>query len=123
MRHADDAFLDALLPALLDEIVEQRNQRIAAFEREALLADVLGVQVALETFGRRELPEDVLLFLGRERALQSAEQVLILQPQALFGIRDVRELGADGAAVGVFELRDDFAQLEARRQLASGASR
>ena len=42
----------------------QRDQRVAAFEREALLADVLGVQVALEAFGGRELPEDVLLFLG-----------------------------------------------------------
>ena len=64
MRHADDAFFDALCAALLDQIVEQRDQRVAAFEREALLADVLGVQVALEAFGRRQLPEDVLLFFG-----------------------------------------------------------
>ena len=64
MRHADDALLDALLTAALDQIVDQRDQRIAAFEREALLADVLGVQVALEAFGRRELPEDVLLLVG-----------------------------------------------------------
>ena len=64
MRHADDALFDALLTAALDQIVHQRDQRIAAFEREALLADVLGVQVALETFGRRQLPEDVLLLVG-----------------------------------------------------------
>ena len=96
----------------------QRDQRIAAFEREALLADVLGVQVTLESFGGRELPEQVLLFFGRELAAQAADQVLVLQPQALFGVRDVRELGADGAAVGVFELGDDFAQLELRRELA-----
>ena len=49
--------------------------------------------------------------------LQPPDQVLVLQPQALFGVRHVRELGADGAAVGVFELRDDFAQLEPGRQL------
>ena len=48
--------------------------------------------------------------------LQAADQVLVLQPQALFGVRDVRELGADGAAVGVFELGDDLAQLEPGRE-------
>ena len=49
-----------VLAAALDEVVQQRNERVAAFERETLLADVLGVQVTLEAFGRRELPEDVL---------------------------------------------------------------
>ena len=68
MRHADDALFDALLAAALDQVVEQRDQRVAAFEREALLADVLGVQVALEAFGRRELPENVLLLVGGELA-------------------------------------------------------
>ena len=107
-----------VLTALLDQIVEQRNQRVAAFEREALLADVLGMQVALETFGGRELPQDVLALVDRDLALQAAEQELVLQPQALFGIRDMRELRADGAAVDVFELRDDVAQLQARREFA-----
>ena len=64
MRHADDAFFDALLAAALDQIVDQRDQRVAAFEREALLADVLGMQVALEALGRRQLPEEVLLLVG-----------------------------------------------------------
>ena len=68
MRHADDALFDALLAATLDEVVQQRDQRVAAFERETLLADVLGVQVALEAFGRRELPEDVLLLVDVELA-------------------------------------------------------
>jgi hypothetical protein len=42
------------------QVVEQRDQRIAAFERETLLADVLGVQVALEAFGCSQLPQNVL---------------------------------------------------------------
>ena len=53
-------------PLPLDEIVEQRDQRLAAFEREALLADVLGVQVALEAFGRGQLPQEVAALLGAE---------------------------------------------------------
>ena len=123
MRHADDAFLDALLSALLDQVVEQRDQRVAAFEREALLADVLGVQVALEAFGGRELPQQVLLLFGGELAREPADQELILQPQALFGVRHVRELRADGAAVGVLELREDFAQLQLAAPAPWGASR
>ena len=42
-------------------VVEQRDQRVAAFEREALLADVFGVQVALEAFGRGQLLENACL--------------------------------------------------------------
>ena len=58
-----------------------------------------------------------LLLFGGELAVQAADLELVLQPQALFGVRHVRELGADGAAVDVFELRDDVAQLEPRREL------
>src|SRR2546430_7683769 len=52
-RHADDHFLDAGGAASLYEVIEQRNERIRALEREALLADVLGVQVALEALDRK----------------------------------------------------------------------
>ena len=89
--------------SLLDELVEQRNEAVAALEREALLADVLGVQVALEALGRRELPEDVLLLLGAEAVLHALRLKIILQPQPLLGVRDMRELGADGVAVDELE--------------------
>jgi hypothetical protein len=75
------------------------------------------VQVSLEAFSRRELPENVLLFVDGELAAQPPDQILILQPEALFGVRHMREFGADGAAVGIFELGDDFAQLEPGSQL------
>ncbi len=65
MRHADDHFLDAGRAAVLDQVIQQRDERIAAFEREALLADVLGVQVALQALRGGELPEDVALLLAR----------------------------------------------------------
>ena len=65
MGHADDDFLDAGCAGLLNEVIQQRDQRVAAFEREALLADVLRVQVALEAFGRGELPQDVAALVRR----------------------------------------------------------
>ena len=53
VRHADDDFLYALRAAALHQLVHRDDEALAAFEREALLADVLGVQVALEPLGGR----------------------------------------------------------------------
>ena len=49
------------LPRFLHQLIEQRDEAVAALQREALLTDVLGVQIALQAFGGRELPENVLL--------------------------------------------------------------
>ena len=113
MGHADDDFLDADDTGALDQVIEQRNERVAAFEREAFLADVLGMQVALESFGSRELPEDVPALVGGKAVMQAAGLKLVLQPQALVRIGDVRELGADGAAVDALQRREDVPQPEA----------
>src|SRR6185312_10872074 len=61
--HADHDFLDLRAAAALDEVVEERQERVCALEREAFLAHVLRVQVALESLGGGELPEDVALLL------------------------------------------------------------
>ena len=47
----------------------------------------------------------------------------VLQPETLGFVGDVRELGADGAAVDVLQLRDDLAQLEPRLDRAVAAAR
>src|ERR1017187_8316983 len=113
VRHAQHEFLDSGATPLLDQIVQQRNQCIAAFEREALLADVLGMQIALETFCGCQLPEQVAPLLSRETILHAAELELILQPQPLIGVRYVGKFGADMAAIDRFEARDNFAQRRA----------
>src|SRR3712207_8082653 len=51
---------------LLDQFVHRGDEALAAFQREALLADVLGVQVALQALGGREPVEDLLLLVGAE---------------------------------------------------------
>jgi hypothetical protein len=121
--HADHDLLDAANAALLDEVVEHRDQRVTAFQRKALLADVLGVQVALEALGRGELPEDVALLLRREAVVQHSLLEAVLQPQALLGLRHVGELRADVAAIDLPELRDHVAQLHAFRDAADPAAR
>ena len=65
MRHADDDLLDAALTALLDQVIEQRNQRVAAFEREALLRRILRREIELESFGGGEMPQERLALLQR----------------------------------------------------------
>ncbi len=59
MRHADHDFLHAAGAGLLDQVVEHRDHALAAFAREALLADVSRVQVALERLRGGEPLEDV----------------------------------------------------------------
>ena len=59
MRHAEDDVLDAVHAAALDQVVEQRDQAVATLEREPLLRRVLGREIALETFGHRQAPQDV----------------------------------------------------------------
>jgi len=122
MRHADHDLLDAALAALLDQIVEQRDQRVAAFQREALLRGVLGREIALETFGRRQVAQEGAALFIRKAALHTAGLETILQPQPLLRIRDVRELRADRAAVDVAQLRDDVAELHALRDRRGAAA-
>src|SRR5262249_12294072 len=51
MRHAEDHLLDAEAARVLDERIEQRDERLAALEREALLGRVAELEELLEAFG------------------------------------------------------------------------
>ncbi len=122
MRHADDHLLNAGSTRALDEVIEEHDERLGSLEREALLTDVLGVQVALEALGRRQLSEDVALLLGAEALGESPVLELRLQPQPLLGIRHMREFRPDVAAVDVLELRQDVPKLHAPRHRLRGAA-
>ena len=74
---------------------------------------VLRVQIAFEPLGSGELPEHVPALLRTEAVGQASRLELILQPQALVGIGNVRELRADRTGVNEFELRQDVAQFHA----------
>ena len=111
MRHADDDFLDAGGSAALHDVVEQRDQCVAALEREPLLADVLRVQIALEPLCGRELPQEVQALVVGEAVMEPAVLETVLKPQALFARRNVRELRADAPGIDVPELLQDLRQL------------
>ena len=99
-----------LAPRALHEFVHRGDEALAAFEREALLADVLGVQVALEAFGRGQAVEDVELLLGVNSGLERIALQPLLPPALLGRLGDVHVLGADRAAVGFAQRLHDLAQ-------------
>src|SRR6266849_8949780 len=64
VRHAHRNLFNAQVARALDQLIEQGNDRFTAFDGKAFLAEVLGVQKALELFGRDQFPEDSFLDLN-----------------------------------------------------------
>src|SRR5690606_3511534 len=122
VRHADHDLLDTGDTALLDEIVEHRDEAVAAFQREALLRRVLRCEVELEPFRRRQKAQQRLARLEREAMAHATVEKAILQPEPFGRIRNVRELSADRSAEDLAELRDDVAQLHALRNRIRAAA-
>lgn len=113
MGHADDDLVEAGLGGGVDDRVEQRDDGLAALQREPLLADVLGLQEGLERLGGVQPAQDaqLLLALGLlgARALHA-----VLEPLALLRVLDVHELDAGGAAVRLAQHTEDVAELHQR---------
>ena len=112
VRHTDDDLVHVVVRRLGHHRVEQRDDRLATFEREPLLADVLGLQKGLERLGLVELAEDAQLLVRRRGRVVALHPVL--DPLALVRVLDVHVLDADGAAVGVAQHSEDLAQLHQR---------
>ena len=100
VRHADDDFLHALGTCRLDELVHCSDEALTAFERETLLANVLGVEEALQTFSSGQPVQDVLLFVSREIGFAADALELLLPPALLVLVCRVHVLGTNIATVG-----------------------
>ena len=87
----------------------------APSSEKRLAPTYLRVQELLEDLGVGELREHAELLVAAE--LDAVERALhaALQPAALLGILDERELGADGAAVGLLQARHDVRQRQRGR--------
>ena len=111
MGHAEDDFLHASRTALLDEVIQQRDEAVTPFQGKALLCRVPRSEIALEAFCCRQVAQYCLALLCGQTELGAAALEAILQPQPLIGRGDMREFRADLAAVGEFELRNDVLEL------------
>ncbi len=113
VRHPDHDLAQPEQRRVVQDPVEQRDQRLAALEREALVADVLRVQEALEALGLDHLLEHALLARGIERRVVARRLHPVLQPLLALGVGDVHVLDADRAAVRLAQHVEDLAQRRA----------
>ncbi len=109
-----------LVPARWTRSVEQRDQALAAFQRKALLADIAGVQIALDALGRGQLLQNPQLFFGAHLPIGYRLFEAGLEPGPLLAGGDVDQLGADGAAIDLLEALDDLAQRHGRAAFDAG---
>ena len=100
MRHAQHDVLDPQGAAALDDLLQRRDQRFRAIQAKPLGAGELDVEELLEALGLDQLVEDRLLALGREGDFLVRAFDAFLDPLLGFGIGDMHELDADGAAIG-----------------------
>ena len=99
VRHPDADLVEPVHRGGREDGVHQRDDRLGTFEREALLADVLGLEERLEGLGGIEATQDAQLLLACGLVVVTLDP--ILDPLALLGILHVHVLDADGAAVGL----------------------
>src|SRR5258708_19785876 len=61
VRHAQRNVFDAEVAGALDQLIEQWNDRFAAFDRKTFLPQELRVEKALELLGGNQFPENLFL--------------------------------------------------------------
>ncbi len=113
MGHADHDFLQADRAAGLNQFIHGGNEALATFQREALLAHVLGVQEALQAFGCGQTVQNVQLLLFGEVGLAADGLQLFLPPALLALVAQVHVFGADAAAIGLTQRVHQLAQAHA----------
>ena len=109
VRHADHRFFQAHLAAALDDLLEGRDQRLAAFQPEALGADIFAVEEMLEDLGLRQPFENGAAAAFGELGAVERPLDALLDPGLLVRILDMHELDADARTVDVMQSRLDFA--------------
>src|SRR5205823_4635552 len=111
VRHAHGDVFDTEVAGALDQLIEQRNDCFAAFDRKTLLAQKLRVQKALELLGGNQFPENLLLdFDGDRLGMNQLAANLLAQPEFFFLTLNVAILDADFAAVRALHNVQNLAQ-------------
>ena len=110
VRHTDDNFFHSVFTGVLYQIVQSQDGAFAAFHAEAFLADVFVLQVALQRFRRSKLLQDVQFFIDIEFRCGGCFFKILTYPAAFCTVGDVHVFDTDSAAVGLFQLAENFGQ-------------
>ena len=110
VRHTDDNLFHTVFTRILNQVVQPDNHALAAFDTEAFLTDVFGMQVAFQRFGGGQFFQDAAFLFGTVLRRREDALKIIAQPTALFGIRDVDVFQCEMAAISLFQIVDDVRQ-------------
>ena len=110
MGHADHYVADAELAAALQDLLDAGDHRFAAIEAEALGADELDAEIALQPLRLDDPLQDHAAAFGGELGAVLDVLDALLDPRLLVGIGDVHVFDADLAAVGLAQAVPDLAQ-------------
>ena len=110
MRHTDNHFFHTVFADVLHQIVQGQNRALAAFHAEAFLADVFVLQVAFQRFGGSELFQDEAFFVGTVFGRGGDAFKIVPHPMAFGAVGNVHVFDTDRAAIGLFQLGQDFRQ-------------
>ena len=105
--HAQDHFFHPAFHAFFDDGINGRDDCLAAFHAEALLAHEFLLEELLKDRRLVHLAQNMLALLGAElRAILDLD--VLVDPVHPFGVADVHEFDADALAVGLGQVIDDF---------------
>jgi hypothetical protein len=110
MRHRHNDFQNTLVRGFADRDLQQRDERLRSFEREALGAEEFPANKLLKSLRFNETADYPSLFLSIARRPCFDLLDAVLQPLALQAIADMHELKADRTAVNPFKTTYQFAQ-------------
>ena len=105
VRHAEQHVRSAGGGGAVEDHVEDRDQHVQAFDREARLAGEGAVQEPLERLDLAQAIEQLDVVDRRHRRPEAAGLDGVAQPLALLGHEDVRVVVADGRAVDLAAAR------------------
>ena len=114
MGHPEHHLLDAERARVLDQRVEQRDERLAALEREALRGGVAELEKLLEPLRLDQAVENAEPLRGLEIRAVRHRLHPVLQPGALLRVLDVHVLDADRPAVRCLQPGDQVTDGRAR---------
>ena len=111
VRHTQHHFAGAALTRVADNLFQHRDQRVAAFQREAFSAREFRAEVALQAFRRGQFAEEAFFLFGAKVRFACYRLNALLDPAFFFGGGNMHIFRADGAAVGLLKGGDQIAQL------------
>ena len=121
--HPDHDLGRSTVSALVDDLVQHRDQRVDALDREGLLTEIGAAKEAVEGIDVNQLVEQLLAALGSHRTSVPSGLDFLAQPVPLVAVGDVLDLVGDRAAVGRAKLREDIGEglaLQKDRQHSGG---